>query len=67
MWQGEDRSGDGLAIKPGNQFALVEDHFAQCFRDDVNSKTPGEEGLRDVKIITSIYKAAKPRTAVKLA
>jgi predicted dehydrogenase len=41
--------------------------FAQCVLDDANPVKPGEEGLRDVKIITSIYEAAKSGTAVKLA
>ena len=67
LWQGEDRHGDGLAIKPGNHFSLEMDHFAQCVLNDETPKTPGEEGLRDVKIITAIYEAAKSGTAVKLS
>jgi predicted dehydrogenase len=66
LWQGENRQGDGLAIEPGNHFALEMDHFAQCVLDDKAPKTPGEEGLRDVKIITAIYEAAKSGATVKL-
>lgn len=67
LWQGEDRQGDGLSIKQGNHFGLEMDHFAQCVLNDEAPKTPGEEGLRDVKIITAIYKAAEAGTAVKIA
>ncbi|MBL9165494.1 MAG: Gfo/Idh/MocA family oxidoreductase [Planctomycetaceae bacterium] len=67
LWQGEDRQGDGLAIKQGNHFALEMDHFAQCVLNDEAPKTPGEEGLRDVKSISAIYEASESGTAVKIA
>lgn len=66
LWKGNDRQGDGLTIAPGNHFALEMDHFAQCALEDKTPKTPGEEGLRDVKVITAIYEAAKSGATVKL-
>lgn len=66
LWQGNDRQGNGLEITPGNHFALEMDHMAQCVLDDKTPKTPGAEGLQDVKIITAIYEAAKSGAAVKI-
>jgi predicted dehydrogenase len=56
-----------LEITPGNHFALEMDHMAQCVLEDKTPKTPGAEGLQDVKIITAIYEAAKSGQAVKIA
>jgi predicted dehydrogenase len=66
LWQGPDRQGPPLAIEPGNHFALEMDHFSHCVLNDKNPKTPGEEGLQDLKIITAIYEAAKSGGTVKL-
>ena len=40
------------------QFVLEADHFADCVRNNTQSKTPGEEGLRDLVAIEAIYRAA---------
>lgn len=40
-----------------NQQALQMDDFALCVQDNKQSKVPGEMGLRDVKILLSIYRA----------
>ena len=49
-----------------DQFALEMDHFGDCVKNDKQPKTPGEEGLRDVAIITKIYEAAARGTPVRL-
>jgi predicted dehydrogenase len=46
---------------PGEQpmhFQLEAEHFAHCIRTSAEPNTPGEEGLRDMLAIESIYKAA---------
>ncbi|TGE14169.1 hypothetical protein E5J99_17195 [Hymenobacter elongatus] len=53
-------------IQEGNQFAAPPDHMAECVRDNKTPKTPGEEGLRDVRSIMAIYEAAKKGKAVKV-
>jgi predicted dehydrogenase len=53
-------------IKEGNQFAAELDHMAESARDNKTPKTPGEEGLRDVRIIMAIYEAAKKGKVVKV-
>lgn len=40
------------------QFARQIDHFSGCIRENRSPGTPGEEGLKDMQHIQSIYKAA---------
>lgn len=42
-----------------DHFAVQMDDFAQCLATGKKSKVSGEEGLRDVKIITAIYESIK--------
>lgn len=49
-----------------NQFALEMDHMAACVRNDKKPRTPGEEGMQDMKIIAAIYEAAQSGSIVKL-
>ncbi|UOR03761.1 Gfo/Idh/MocA family oxidoreductase [Hymenobacter aerilatus] len=54
------------SIKEGNQFAAELDHMAESVMQNKTPKTPGEEGLQDVKIILAIYEAAKKGKPVKV-
>lgn len=49
-----------------NQFAAELDHFSECVRAGRRSRTPGEEGLRDIRIIQGIYASAQSGRPVKL-
>jgi len=40
------------------QFTAQVNHFSNCVQNNLEPKTPGEEGLRDVRYITEIYRAA---------
>ena len=40
------------------QFARQADHFSRCILENRTPDTPGEEGLRDMQHIQSIYRAA---------
>jgi predicted dehydrogenase len=42
------------------------DDFAQCILGDKATRVPGEEGLRDLKILTAIYKSIRTGETVKL-
>lgn len=66
LWKGADRQGNGIEIEPGNHFSLEMDHMAECVLEGKTPKTPGEEGLQDVKIIAAIYEAAKSGAVVKV-
>jgi len=49
------------------QFAAEMDDFAQCIMNNQPTRVPGEEGLRDVKIMTAIYEATRTGKTVSLA
>ena len=49
------------------QFATEMDALAQSIMNNTPSRTPGEEGLRDMLAIEAIYKAAETGQAVKLS
>ena len=62
------RSDGELIEKPDlDQFALEMDDFAKCILENRPTRVPGEEGLRDVKIIMAIYESARTGKAVLLA
>ena len=50
-----------------DQFAAEMDDFAHCLQTNTPTKVPGEEGLRDVKIMMAIYEAARTGKTVSLA
>jgi predicted dehydrogenase len=49
-----------------DQFAVEMDDFADCILSGKPTRVPGEEGLRDVKIMTAIYEAARSGKSVDL-
>src|SRR4051812_26900452 len=55
-----------IKVQEGNQFALEMDHLAQSIQEDQPPKTPGEEGLQDIRLMQAIYEAARLGKAVKL-
>ncbi|MGH9617671.1 MAG: Gfo/Idh/MocA family protein [Acidobacteriaceae bacterium] len=48
------------------QFATEADYFSNCILQNKEPKTNGEEGLRDERIITAIYKSCAEGRPVKL-
>jgi predicted dehydrogenase len=63
---GKDQTAE-TSIEARNQFALEVDHMAQCVRENVLPRTPGEEGAQDQRIIEAIYEAARTGRTVRLA
>lgn len=52
---------------PGaNMFAAQLDHMAECMMTGATPIVPGEEGLRDLRIIEAIYRSAASGQVVKL-
>jgi predicted dehydrogenase len=54
------------SMKEGNQFAAELDHMAESVMQNKTPKTPGEEGLRDIRLIMAIYESAKNGRPVKV-
>jgi predicted dehydrogenase len=49
-----------------DQFAAEMDDFAACVRSGKPTRVPGEEGLRDVRIIEALYRAAATGRDIRL-
>jgi predicted dehydrogenase len=64
---GRRSDGKDIALPSGDQFAAEMDDFARCIQNDEPSKVSGEEGLRDVKIVTAIYESIKTGSVVQLS
>ena len=63
-------SGHDVVRMPGirevNQFAAEIDHMSQCVLDGAEPRTPGAEGLRDMRVIEAIYASASSGRSVRL-
>ncbi len=55
-----------MNIPEQNQFALEMDHLSQSIMDNKQPKTPGEEGLQDVRLMNLIYEAARTGRTIKV-
>jgi predicted dehydrogenase len=49
-----------------DHFAAEMDHLSDCVMNNKEPLTPGEEGLRDLRIMMAIYEAARTGRTVKL-
>ncbi len=50
-----------------DHFAAEMEHFSDCAANNTEPITPGEEGLKDLKVMMAIYEAAKNGKPVKLS
>jgi predicted dehydrogenase len=56
-----------IDIPQVNHFAAEFDHMSQCVMQDKAPLTPGEDGLKDLKVIEAIYESIKTQRTVKIA
>jgi predicted dehydrogenase len=63
---GRRSDGEEIRLPQIDQFAAEMDDFAQCILENRPTKVPGEEGLRDVKILMAIYESARTGKTVSL-
>ena len=49
-----------------DHFALEMDHMSASVLNNTEPLTPGEEGLKDLKVMMAIYEAARTGKTVKL-
>ncbi len=59
--------GGTLRFDSTDHFAVQMDDFAQCILEGRPTSVPGEEGLRDVRIMMAAYEAARTGATVQLA
>ena len=55
-----------IDIAPKNHFASEMDHMADCVLTGATPRTPDEEGLRDMRIMEAIHRAAEGHTSVRI-
>jgi predicted dehydrogenase len=55
-----------VKVKERSQFSAEMDHFSQSLMENRDPKTPGEEGLRDIRIMQAIYQSAREGRPVSL-
>ncbi|WP_112062452.1 Gfo/Idh/MocA family protein [Hyphomonas pacifica] len=63
------RNGVSEDLVPGDpnvQFARMCDHFGQAVREGTTILTPGEMGLRDVRLMEAIYRSAAEGREIRL-
>jgi predicted dehydrogenase len=65
--QGRRSDGETIGFGSIDQFAAQMDDFAQCIMNNQPTRVPGEEGLRDMKIMMAIYEAARTGKTIQLA
>ena len=70
MWVGSERS-DKTEVKPplgpyANQWVGQLDHMSQCVLQNREPLVPGEEGLRDMRIIEAVYRSAREQQRIVL-
>jgi predicted dehydrogenase len=58
--------GKAFSFPDVDQFAAEMDDFAACVRQGTPTRVPGEEGLRDVRIIEALYRSAETGRDVRL-
>lgn len=58
--------GTAIALPSIDVFAAEMDDFSRCIRDRTATRVPGEEGLRDVRIMMAIYESARTAKPVYL-
>ena len=64
--RGSRSDGKAIDFPSINQFAAEMDDFARCILEKTPSRVSGEEGLRDVRIMTAIYESARSGKSVEL-
>lgn len=50
-----------------NHFAAEMDHLAESIKNGTPPRTPGEEGLADLRVIDAVYRSMRSRAPVKIA
>jgi predicted dehydrogenase len=66
LWIERGNEIDNRDLPEVDHFATEMDHMSDCVMENKTPLTPGEEGLRDLKIITAVYEAAQTGKTVKL-
>ena len=67
VWHTRGRNRQEVQYEPVNHFAAEMDDFCQSIQNDKAPLTPGEEGLKDIKVMMAAYESARTGKALKIA
>jgi len=65
--KGRRSDGKEISFPDIDQFAAEMDDFAECIQTRQPTRVPGEEGLRDVKIMMAIYESSRSGKTVTIS
>jgi predicted dehydrogenase len=66
LWQIHGPQREEVEVEHANHFAAEMDHYSGCILDNKPTLTPGEEGLKDLKIMMAAYQSAQTGQVVKI-
>jgi predicted dehydrogenase len=66
MKVGRKNTIEEIELPVRDHFTMEMDHMSQCVMEKKEPLTPGEEGLRDIKLIMAIYEAARTGKTIKV-
>ncbi len=67
FYHGSGKKEEQLFLEHVSHFAAEMDHFAEAIKNNSEVRTPGQEGLKDVKYMRMIYEAAETGKTVKVS
>lgn len=66
LYTGNEKSSQEHLLTAANHFALEMDHFAECIENNKTPRTPGEEGLRDMRVVEAIMESVAAGKPVRI-
>jgi predicted dehydrogenase len=67
LWKSQNHNRQQVQYEPVNHFAAEMDDFSHCIQTDQTSRTPGGEGLKDVKVIMAAYESARAGKVIQIS
>src|SRR5262249_32854410 len=67
MWIERGNTIDQISFPDVDQFTAEMDHMSDCVMQNQEPITPGEEGLKDLRIIEAVYEASRTGKTMKVA
>lgn len=58
LYEGDQHLDEPAQEKDPSHFVRMASHFSDCIVSNTRPRTPGEEGLRDMQLMSDIYKSA---------
>jgi predicted dehydrogenase len=53
-------------VAPNEPLVAQDSHFVECIRSNIRPRTPGEDGLENVQVLTAITESSRSRKQIRL-